>query len=306
MNAPTSESNYAKRVFRSKRKLNTPGLISHITQRAAGREPMFIEDDDYLFMLGLLKETSETYSLKYYAFCAMPNHIHLLLSPVDSNLYDAMRDLFSRYAVRFNRKFERKGHLVGSPYRQAVVLDDSYLLTASLYIHLNPVKAGLAEDACRYNWSSARLYCQVDAPDSFVDPSFVLALLAPDDAVAQERYRLLLRNGGGIPSGHVLEQEDAIERFRERLAKTFPRLFDLFGMRKNATAEQAGKDLLSQEILNERIEELRREHRPGKPVSRQARKFVVEQLIARGFTRTEVAARLNVSRKTVYNWLNAE
>ena len=71
----------------------------------------------------------------------MPNHVHLLLSPTESNLYDAMRDVFARYAMMFNRKYERKGHLFGGPYRQAVCLDDSYLLAASLYIHLNPVKA---------------------------------------------------------------------------------------------------------------------------------------------------------------------
>ncbi len=66
---------------------------------------------------------------------------HLLLSPEEDNLYDAMRDLFSRYAMKFNRKYERKGHLFGGPYRQAVCLDDSYLLAASVYIHPNPVKA---------------------------------------------------------------------------------------------------------------------------------------------------------------------
>lgn len=69
-------------------------------------------------MLGLLKETAKNYSLRIYAFCLMPNHCHLLLSPEEPNLYDAMRYLFSRYAMRFNRKHERKGHLFGGPYRQ--------------------------------------------------------------------------------------------------------------------------------------------------------------------------------------------
>ncbi len=66
-----------KRYFRTKRKLNTPGLISHITQRAAGREPFFIEDDDYLFMMGLLKEISEIHSLKIFALCLMSNPARL-------------------------------------------------------------------------------------------------------------------------------------------------------------------------------------------------------------------------------------
>jgi len=82
-----------------------------VTQRAAGKEPSFLEDGDYLTMLRLMKEITQNYSLKMFAFCLMPNHVHLLFSPSEANLYDAMRDLFSIYAMRFNRKYERKGHL---------------------------------------------------------------------------------------------------------------------------------------------------------------------------------------------------
>ena len=113
-----------------------PGLVSHITQRAAGKEPLFLEDADRLYMLGLLKDISHKQSINVYAFCLMGNHVHILLSNQEENLYDAMRDLFSRYAMWFNKKYERKGHLFGGPYRQAVCLDDGYLVTASVYIHL--------------------------------------------------------------------------------------------------------------------------------------------------------------------------
>ena len=132
-----------KRYFRASRKLNVPNIVFHITQRAVAKELLFVEDSDYLFTIWLLKEIASKYSLRLYAFCLMPNHIHLLLSPTEANLYDAMRDLFSRYAMKFNRKYERKGHLFGSPYRQAICLDDTYLLAASLYIHANPVRDGI-------------------------------------------------------------------------------------------------------------------------------------------------------------------
>ena len=58
-----------KRFFRATRKLNTPNLVSHITQRAAGKEPLFLEDPDYLYMLFLLKEISRQHAIKIYAFC---------------------------------------------------------------------------------------------------------------------------------------------------------------------------------------------------------------------------------------------
>ncbi len=203
-----------KRHFRAKRKLKTPDIVSHITQRAAGKEPLFLEDKDYRYMLWLLKEVARKYSLTLYAFCLMPNHVHLLLSPKEENLDDAMRDLFSRYARMFNRKYERKGHLFGGPYRQAVCLDDIYLLTASLYIHLNAVRAGLVNAPLSYRWSSCGLYTEADAPKAFVTPDFILDLLSGDKSEKKERYRHLLQHGGQLNMEEVMEEKDAIERFR--------------------------------------------------------------------------------------------
>ncbi|MBW2172714.1 MAG: transposase, partial [Deltaproteobacteria bacterium] len=195
------------RLFRATKKLKTPNVISHITQRVAGKELLFIEDKDYLYMLWVLKEIVRKYSLTLYAFCLMPNHIHLLLSPREQNLYEAMQSLFSRYAMKFNRKYERKGHLFGGPYRQAVCLDDLYLLTASLYIHLNPVRAGLADDPLAFRWSSCRLYTTENPPESFVTPDFILNLLSGDGSENNERYRHLLEHGGKLNIEEVLEQK---------------------------------------------------------------------------------------------------
>jgi putative transposase len=293
-----------KRCFRATQKLNTPDIVSHITQRAAGKEPLFLEDSDYLFMLGLLKEIANNYSLKMYAFCLMPNHVHLLFSPQEDNLYDAMRDLFSRYAKKFNWKYERKGHLFGGPYRQAVCLDDSYLLAASLYIHLNPVRAALALDPLSYRWSSCRLYYEDDAPKSFIDPDFILRLLSEDGIENKQRYRLLLKQSSELESEHVLEQEDAIERFRSKLASIFPSLFKMVNKKKQV-AGFSGIDLPAMEELEKQIEILGKEYSHSKPKSRKAKRHLIEQLIARGYTRAEIAERLGVSRKTVYNILKA-
>lgn len=297
------ENGKIKRYFKSKNKLNTPGLVSHLTQRSAGSEPLFVEEDDYLTMLSLFREIEQKYDLNVYALCLMPNHTHFLLSPEEKNLSDAMRDLFSRYAAWFNRKYERKGHLVGSPYRQAVCLDDSYLIAASLYIHLNPVRAGLSAKSEAYRWSSSRLFCNDDAPSSFVDPSFVLGLLAADIDEARLRYRVLLKNGQGLKAAHVLEQEDAIERFRKKLVASFPRLFGKID-RHNRSAEKIGADLLSRDRLDRRIRELKN-GRLSKPESQAAKRYIIQQLLARGFKRKEIASRLGISRKTVYNLLKS-
>ena len=289
-----------KRYFRATRKLNVPDFVFHITQRAAGRELLFLEDSDYLFLLGLLKEIALSYSLRIYAFCLMPNHIHLLLSPREANLYDAMRDLFSRYAMKFNKKYKRKGHLFGGPYRQAVCLDDSYLLAASLYIHMNPVKAKLVAEPSSYRWSSCRLYYLDDAPEAFIDTTFILKLLTEDVLESKKHYRFLLKQAKELKAGHLLEQENAIERFCSKLSSMFPILFGRVE-RKKQVAASSGLEVLGLPELERLIEEVKSGRVGGAPESRKAKKYLIEQLIARGFKRTEIAEQLGISRKTVYN-----
>lgn len=291
-----------KRYFRATKKLSAPGIISHITQRAAGKEPLFLEENDYLLMLGLIKEISMNYSLEIYAFCLMPNHVHLLLSLREANLYDAMRDLFSRYAMNFNQKYERKGHLFGGPYRQAVCYDDRYLLAASLYIHLNPVQASIVTDPVKYRWTSISLYNVENPPKSFVNPNFVLGLLSEEISGRIESYRKLLKQGSEINTGHVFEQEDAIERFGSKLAAIFPVLFKRVE-RKKKVAKSSDIDLLGFETLEKKIEEIKENSAANSPENRKAKKYLIEQLLARSFTRTEIAGRLGISRKTVYNIL---
>ena len=263
-----------------------------------------MEDDDYLFMLGLQKEIALNYSLTIYAFCFMPNHVHVLLSTKEENLYDAMRALFSRYAARFNRKYERKGHLFAGPYRQAVCLDDSYLLAASLYIHLNPVKAGLVSTPQTYRWSSCRLYYEENASESFINPDFILGLLSEVQLERKEKYRLLLEKGREVTAGHILEQKDAIERFHLKIASLFPSLLKRVDERRQS-ARFSEINLLSLEELEKQIGLLKMRSFPGKPQTARAKKYIIEQLIARGFKRAEIAERLGISAKTVYNTLKS-
>jgi putative transposase len=291
-----------RRIFRAKQKLNVPGLVSHVTQRAAGKEPLFLEDPDYLYMLMLLNHMSRHHEVTIYAFSLMGNHIHLLMRPERENLYDAMRDLFSRYAMWFNKKYERKGHLFGGPYRQAVCLDDGYLLAASVYIHLNPVKAGLCQTAEEYRWSSVGLYFDDHAPKGFVDPGFVLGVLSSNRERARTIYRDLLNRTVHVETAQIFEQEDVIDRLRLRLVSLFPLLFRRLA-RHNRSALAPGLELLDMEALEEKVRILKEHPHPHAPETRLAKKFLVEQLIARGYKRAEIAEHLGISRKSVYNIL---
>ena len=285
-----------KRFFRATRKLTAPKIVSHLTQRAAGKEPLFIEDDDYLFMLAKLKKVSQKKDLSVFAFCLMPNHIHLLVRPEAGDLAEIMRDLFAGYAMRFNKKYERKGHLFGGPYRQAVCLDEGYLLAVSLYIHNNPVRAGLAASAADYRWSSAGLYCRDDPPKSFVLPDFVLSTLHGPEG-GSSVYRRMLESSKTFDTGHVFEQPDALDRFRGILAEMFPTIFKAF----RPMRQVVNLDLLDPEELDRLIEEEKQSRTAKRPRTTEATRYLVDQLMARGLNQTAIAERMGISRKTVYN-----
>ena len=66
-----------------------------------------------------------------------------------------------------------------------------------------------------------------------------------------------------------------------------------------------GIDLPTIEELEEQIETVAKKYNSSSPESKKAKKYLIEQLISRGYKRSEIAERLSVSRKTVYNILNA-
>jgi len=292
-----------QRLFRARYKLTQPGLVSHITQRAAGKEPLFLQDEDYLTMLALFKESTEKFSLSYYALCLMPNHIHILVEPGKRNLSESMRSIFSRYAARFNHRYERRGHLFGGPYRQSVCLDDTYLLTASVYIHLNPVRAGISNDAESYRWTSCALYCRNKPVESFVDPGPVLQLVHEDQSQARKKYKQILQKAIGEEPDNALEHPGAIEKFCIRLSEIFPKLFQRLG-KKTANNNDSSPCLLELTELERRLVEINKA--PVRSESgKKARRFIVEQLLARGYKKTEIAERMGISLRSVFNIINS-
>jgi len=292
------------RFFRARNKLTQGRLISHVTQRAAGKDPCFVEDDDFLCMLGFLKESAQKHDYDIFSFCLLGNHAHLLLRPNEGNLQDAMRDLFSRYALRFNRKYERRGHLFGGPYRQAVCFDDAYLVAASVYIHLNPVKAEIVADPRYYRWSSVRLFTDQMEKASFVDAGFILKIIAEDPHEARERYGKLLEKGMELPVDYGKVMEGALEQFKQKLISAFPKIFGRMAKAKTV-AKIDGKNILNMQALERHADETVSLYRKRRPGSRKAMKFLIEQLIARGYKRAEIAERLTISPKTIYNILNS-
>ncbi|MBU2572693.1 MAG: transposase [Elusimicrobia bacterium] len=284
-----------KRVFRAKGKIAYPGACCHVTQRAPGREMLFLENSDYLFMLKLLKEKSKRFLFDVYSFVLMPNHVHLQLRLKEGNLSESMKSLFQEYARFFNAKYERKGHVFCGAYREALCLDDGYALATSVYIHLNPVRAALAGDPYRYRWSSCGLYAAGNKVASFVDEKFILGLLSKDQAVARENYRQLLARAAFIRTSEVWEKPGILNSFKA----------ELISLLSGLPALKKQNDILDENALDKKIAELKEKGRLRLPQDLKARKYLIEQLKARGFGLTEIAGKLKISRQTVYTTLSS-
>lgn len=280
------------RIFRERYKINEPGTISHITQRAPGREVLFLEKADYLYMLHLVKETVVKFSLELFAFVFLPNHIHLLLRQSQKNLSSAMKNLFERYADFFNTKYKRKGHVFCGRFRQSVCLDENYFFTIILYIHLNPVRAGLVTDPLDYQWSSCRPYVTPIARESFLNYQYVLNMLNPNIDKAREIYRGILKEAIAIKSGDVLEDPKAMDSFRIGLNKI---ICGIFG-------DQIKNLSIFNIDLDEKIGELKRKQHLKSPQEIEARRYLIQQLKSRGYSPAEIAEKLGISKRSVFRY----
>lgn len=139
-------------------RIEFPGALYHAFNRGNNKNDIFLEDKDYNVFLKKTREVQEEIPFHLYGYCLMPNHFHLLIGSVDEPLSKIMQMLLRYYALYFNSKYEREGHLFQSRYKAAVCENERYLFELVRYIHINPIKAGLVKNINDYKWSSHQYY----------------------------------------------------------------------------------------------------------------------------------------------------
>jgi len=133
-----------------------PGLPYHVTQRGNGGQRVFFADRDYEAYRDWLAEAAHEARLGVWAWCLMPNHVHLVLVPQNEDgLRRALSRVHRRYAGFIHARRRRTGHFWQGRYG-AVAMDEDHLAAAYRYVNLNPVRARLVERAEAWRWSSAR------------------------------------------------------------------------------------------------------------------------------------------------------
>jgi REP element-mobilizing transposase RayT len=172
-----------------------PGAVYHITSRGNAKQEIFLDDKDFTDFLDVLCFVVKRYNWILHAYCLMKNHYHLLIETPDGNLSRGMRQLNGIYTQKFNRRYNRVGHLLQGRYKAILVDKDSYLLELCRYIVLNPVRAGIVREPGEWRWSSYKATAGYGKGLSCLIRDWILSQFSTGRVEAKRRYRDFVRAG---------------------------------------------------------------------------------------------------------------
>jgi putative transposase len=145
------------------------GCPYHVTHRGNRGGAVFVQESDYLVYLDMLSSNSVREGLKVWAYCLMPNHVHLIVVGENVNsMARALGNTHRRHAQRLNGHQGWTGHLWANRF-YSTPMDERHLWVAVRYVELNPVRAGLVENPTDFRWSSARAH-SANAKDGLLAP----------------------------------------------------------------------------------------------------------------------------------------
>jgi REP element-mobilizing transposase RayT/DNA-binding CsgD family transcriptional regulator len=153
----------------------------HIVNRGVARSDVFSTPKDKEKFLQILCKACKVYDAVVHDYCLMDNHYHLLLETKKENLSLLMRQVNSNYAIYFNKREGRSGHLWQGRFKSWYILNEEYLYTLFRYIEQNPVRAGMAETVGTYPYALAAALKNADAMPPCTHGSLLLRDFSADD-----------------------------------------------------------------------------------------------------------------------------
>ncbi len=188
-------------------RLVVPGAPHHVTQRGNRRQATFFGEADYLAWLTLAAEAFAAARVAVWAYCLMPNHVHVIAAPADE---DGLARAFGATNVRYTRMINLRERWTGYLWQgrfASFPMDEDYLRQCVRYVGLNPVRAGLVERAIDWPWSSVRAHLGGPA-DPLLTPEPVAGLVGDQaatffdvDLAEESRRKLRKASRDGRPLG---------------------------------------------------------------------------------------------------------
>jgi len=178
-------------------RLDAPGTLHHIMIRGIDGLQIFRDDRDRENFISRVSQLVEETGTKVVAWTLMVNHVHLLIFSGHQGISKFMRCLLTGYAIRYNRKYHRSGHLFQNRYKSIVCEEGPYLLELIRYIHLNPLRASVVkriEELDRYPWSGHSVLIG-KRKNHWQETEYVLRQFSEERGRAIRAYRKFIEEG---------------------------------------------------------------------------------------------------------------
>jgi putative transposase len=218
-------------------RIDAPGALHHLIVRGIARSRVFNDDADRDFFVERLGKVISDTETHCFAWSLMPNHFHLLLKTGATPIAQVMKRLLTGYAMHYNRRHRRNGHLFQNRYKSILCQEDSYLLELVRYIHLNPLRAKLVADMKelgknRYSGHGVLLGTMAA---EWQNTKYVLRLFGSRKSIARRCYREFVQKGiaagrrreltggglirsiGGWSAVKALRKAEALQKGDERI-----------------------------------------------------------------------------------------
>lgn len=277
-------------------RLDAPGTLHHVMIRGIEGLQIFRDNQDREDFISRLRQLVGKTGTKILAWVLMDNHVHLLMFSGHQGISKFMRRLLTGYAINFNRKYRRVGHLFQNRYKSIVCEEDPYLLELVRYIHLNPLRASLVkniEELGRYPWSGHGVLIGRKRND-WQEREYVLRQFSGESGRAIRAYRKFMEEGEDQG-----RRADLVEGGLIRSLGGWSQVLSLRGNKERVGHDArilGGGDFVS-EILKEADKNLRRQLRLGERevfIDRVIKKMckeegVEEQELRHGGQRREIS-----------------
>jgi len=189
-----------------------PGMPHHVTQRGNRRQDTFFRDEDYEAYIDLMSEWCGKNDVGIWAYCLMPNHVHMIAVPEsEQGLSRAIGEAHRRYTRMINLRKRWTGYLWQGRFA-SFPMDEHYLLAAVRYVELNPIRARMVSRPEEWRWSSASAHLSgiddrlVKAQPMLDRVSDWRALLASGDERLYEEVRRHERTGRPLGSKRFIRR----------------------------------------------------------------------------------------------------
>lgn len=155
--------------------------IYHVVCRGNNQKKIFSGVRDYKKLLSIIRETKKKMPFWFYSYSFLPNHFHLLIETRDFSLSKIVGRINFLYAVYFNHRHHRSGHLFQDRFYSSVINKEDYFWTVSCYIDLNPVRAKIVILPENYRWGSFKIYKEKIIEDDLIDRNKFLSYIGRKD-----------------------------------------------------------------------------------------------------------------------------